>query len=77
MERERIKMLIELSSSYNDANDVIEKYVGLKNYAEKIAYIRGMFDCEIFSRTDDNEEIDYIALLTSVVEKKMAIDFCF
>ena len=70
MERERIKMLIELSSSYNDANDVIEKYVGLKNYAEKIAYIRGMFDCEIFSRTDDNEEIDYIALLTSVVEKK-------
>ena len=70
MERERIKMLIELSSSYNDANDVIEKYVGLKNYAEKIAYIRGMFDCEIFSRTDDNEEVDYIALLTSVVEKK-------
>lgn len=70
MERERIKMLIELSSSYNDANDVIEKYVGLKNYAEKIAYIRGMFDCEIFSRTDDNEEIDYIALLTSIVERK-------
>lgn len=70
MDRERIKTLIELSSSYDDANEIIEKYVGLKTYAEKIAYIRGMFDCEIFSRTDDNEEVDYIALLTSVVESK-------
>lgn len=70
MDRERIKALIELSSSYNDANEIIEKYVGLKTYAEKIDYVRGMFDCEIFSKTDDNEEVDYIALLTSVIESK-------
>ena len=70
MNRERIKALIELSTSYKDANEVIEKYVGLKTYAEKMAYIRGMFDCEIFSRTDEDEEVDYITLLTSVVESK-------
>lgn len=70
MRREQIKALIELSASYEDANEVIEKYVGLKTYAEKIAYLRGMFDCEIISRTEENEEVDYIALLTSVVESK-------
>lgn len=70
MKREQIKALIELSTSYEKANEIIEKYVGLKTYAEKIAYLRGMFDCEIFSRTDDDEEVDYIALLTSVIESK-------
>ena len=70
MRRERIKALIELSASYEEANEVIEKYVGLKTYAEKIAFIKGMFDCEIFSRTYDDIEVDYITLLTSVIENK-------
>ena len=70
MRNKQIKALIELSNSFEDANEIIEKYVGLKTFAEKIAYIRGMFNCEIFSRTDDNEEVDYIALLTSIVNSK-------
>lgn len=70
MKRDQIKALIELSNSYEEANEVIEKYVGLKTYEEKIAYVRGMFDCEIFHTTIDSKETDYIALLTSVLNRK-------
>lgn len=70
IKREAIKTLIELSTSYEEANRVIEEYTGYKTYSEKIAYIKGMFDCEIFSRTDNDEEVDYVALLTSIIELK-------
>lgn len=70
MKREQIKALIELSGSFEDADKIIETYTCNKEYSQKIAYIQGMFDCEIVGRHIDNEEADYIALLTSIVEKK-------
>ena len=36
MRNKQIKALIELSNSFEDANEIIEKYVGLKTFAEKI-----------------------------------------
>lgn len=70
MKREQIKALIELSSSYEEANQIIEKYTPHKEYGNKIAYLQGMFDCEIVGRNIESEEADYVALLTSIVEKK-------
>lgn len=70
IKREVIKALIELSTSYEDANKIIEEHTGYKTYSEKIAYLKGMFDCEIFSRAVESEEADYVALLTSVIEEK-------
>ena len=70
MKREQIKALIELSSSFEEANEVLEQYTANSEYKQKIAYLQGMFDCEIVGRHIDNEEADYKALLTSIVDKK-------
>lgn len=70
MRREQIKALIELSNSFEEANEVIETYTPNKSYAQKIAYLQGMFDCEIVGRHIDSEEADYMALLTSIIDRK-------
>ena len=70
MKQEQIKALIELSISYEYANKIIEEYTGCKTYSEKIAYIKRNFECEIVSSTDNDEETDYVALLTSIINRK-------
>ncbi len=73
MNRKQIQALIELSTSYEEANSVIETYVSLtdkSNYSQKIAFLLGMFDCEIVGRNIKDEEADYKALLTSIIEQK-------
>ncbi|MBQ9437306.1 MAG: hypothetical protein IJU50_03155 [Lachnospiraceae bacterium] len=70
MERERIRMLIELSTSFEQADDAISKYTGLETDKERIAYLRGMFDCKIIGRQTDDPHTDYVALLTAIVNQK-------
>jgi len=70
MKRQKIKALIGLSGSFEEANEVIETYTENKSYAQKIAYLQGMFDCEIVGRSVESEEADYKALLTSIIEAK-------
>jgi len=70
MKRKKIKALIELSNSFEEADNIIETYTDCKKYIQKIAYLQGMFDCEIVGRHIINEEADYKALLTSIINKK-------
>ncbi|MCM1106920.1 MAG: hypothetical protein NC355_08245 [Blautia sp.] len=73
MKRKQIKALIELSGTYEEANQIIETYAVLSdksNYSQKIAFLSGMFDCEIVGRNVESEEADYKALLTSIIEQK-------
>ena len=70
MKREQIKALIELSTTYEEANEIIDTFTSCKDFAQKIAYIQGMFNCEIVGRHIEDEEADYMALLTSIVDKK-------
>lgn len=58
MNREEIKALIELSSNVEEANNVIEDYVKIFSIEEKIAYLKGMFDVEIFHKTGANLTAD-------------------
>lgn len=73
MERKQIKALIELSNSFEEANEVIEKYTGYTSFETKIAYLKGMFDCSIVGEERDSLEVDYIALLTAIVNYKWRI----
>lgn len=73
MQREQIKALIELSSSFDEANEVIEKYTNYASFEAKIAYLQGMFDCNIVGREGESLEVDYIALLTAIVDHKWRI----
>jgi len=71
MKREQIKALIELSNSFEEADEVIQKYAGFKTTKEKIAFIKGMFDVKIISHPKDILDEDvYRLLLTAVVESK-------
>lgn len=70
MEREEIKTLIECATSFEKANEVLEKYTNYETDAERIAYLQGMFNCKIVGRNKDDIHMDYVALLTSIVDNK-------
>ncbi len=70
MEREKIKTLIECATSFEKANDILEKYTNYESDAERIAYLQGMFNCKIVGRNVEDIHMDYVALLTSIVDNK-------
>ena len=47
MVQSEIKALIELSSSFESADSVINTYTNMKTYSEKIDYLQNMFDVKI------------------------------
>lgn len=69
MERERVQALIILSSSTEEADLAIVRFLGNVSVKEKIAFLRGMFDVQIISRcgqTNDDES-DYYSMLSSIL----------
>ena len=70
MEREKIKTLIECATSFEKANEILEKYTNYKSDEQRIAYLEGMFDCKIVGRNVEDVHMDYVALLTSIVDNK-------
>lgn len=76
MDRERIKLLIEFSSSVEEADQIITE-AGFSSVKEKIAFLMGMFDFALIGRNDcDNvsaelaEEMDYYAILSAIINNK-------
>lgn len=70
MEREKIKTLIELATSFEQADAVINDYTTYKTDEERIAYLQGMFDCMIVERSVSDVHTDYVALLTAIINQK-------
>ena len=70
MEREKIKTLIECATSFEKANDILEKHTNYTTDAERIAYLQGMFDCKIVGRSGEDIHMDYVAILTSIINNK-------
>lgn len=69
--REAIKALIELSTTVEEANEVIEETAGLKTLKEKVAFLEGMFDVEIIDRKrSDSLELVYNLYLNAIISKK-------
>ena len=76
MNREKIKMLIELSQTVEEADEVIVS-IGLIQVREKIAFLRGMFDFALIGRrddfqtsVDDAETMDYFAILSAIINTR-------
>lgn len=70
MEREKIKILIECATSFEKADAILTKYTDYTTDAERIAYLQGMFDCKIVGRSVEDTHMDYVALLTAIVDDK-------
>lgn len=72
--REVVKALIELSADTKEADKVIVENYGFKSIAEKIAFLKGMFDIEVFSvhnpdgiSKEDSDKITYLAMLDAII----------
>ena len=71
MERQKVKALIELSNTIEEANEVIEKYTELETVKEKIAFLKGMFDWKIIDKKEtDSDEMIYNIALNAIISKK-------
>ena len=76
MNREKIKILIELSRTVEEADIVITENTGLQSIKEKYAFLRGMFDFDLIGRFDGDIsedfsiEMDYYAALNAIINSK-------
>lgn len=70
MKRNEIKILIELATSFEKADSILSKYTPYTTDEERIAYLQGLFDCEVVGRSISDTHTDYVALLTAIVDKK-------
>ena len=74
MRREQIKALIELSNTYDEVDEILEKYAKFTTYEEKLAYLLGMFDVELVFKEENfannEKQNDYIALVDAIINLK-------
>jgi hypothetical protein len=70
IERERIKALIELSSTVEEADEVIFERVGLKTIEEKLAFLSGMFDSIETLDSTCSKELLYKLWLENIIYEK-------
>lgn len=70
-ERKVIKVLIKIAPTTEEADEILENCAGLKTIKEKIAFLRGMFDCKnIYEQKTDSDEEIYQLALQSIIDKK-------
>ncbi|MBR4083259.1 MAG: hypothetical protein IKK33_03130 [Lachnospiraceae bacterium] len=76
MIRERVKALIELSNSVEQADEIIvrEGFIAVK---EKIAFLKGMFDFTLIGRhredtlsEEERDKMDYYSILSAIINAK-------
>ena len=74
--RERVKLLIVLSRTVEEADKTISENYGFETVDEKIAFLRGMFDVELISKHDPDgiskeksTEMDYWAMLDTIIKE--------
>ena len=74
MTRAIIQTLIETAPTVEEADNTINEFYGFETIAEKVAFLRGMFDVELVHRIDGPNvsrekslEMDYWALLAGII----------
>jgi len=74
MKREHVKLLIESAPTVEKADELINEVYKFESVAEKIAFLKGMFDVKLVSKTDGagvtkekSIEMDYWAMLEAII----------
>lgn len=72
--RQKVKCLIEMSQTIEEADEVINKYYFFKTIEEKIAFLKGMFGVELISKHDSpgtskekSAKMDYWTMLSAII----------
>ena len=73
-DREVVKALIELVPNIDEADKVINENYDFNSIGEKLAFLRGMFDVELFHKHDadgtskeKSDEMTYFAMLNAII----------
>lgn len=74
MKREHVKLLIETAPTVEKADELITGIYNFGTVAEKVAFLKGMFDVRIVSKHDgpgvtkeQSTEMDYWCMLERIV----------
>jgi hypothetical protein len=79
MDNEKLRLLIELADSVQEADGYIEQYMGFKDIPQKLAFLKGLIHCTILSRDtpikdpDKVMEDDYYAMLHHIINRKLRV----
>lgn len=72
---EKLKMLIDLTKNIEEADELIEMYIGLIPTNEKIIFLLNNWDIELIDGDDDSEEAlkdNYKSMLSAIINKKFS-----
>lgn len=70
---EKLKMLVDLSKNIEEADELIETYIGLIPTNEKIIFLLNNWDVELIDGDDNSEEAlkdNYKSMLSAIINKK-------
>lgn len=70
MKTEQEKAIIELSSSFEEANNFLEQKLGLLTTHRKIEYLVKNFDVQFVGHSLGNSYDEYVILLSCILDKK-------
>lgn len=70
LRKDQEKAIIELSSSFEEANNFLELNLGLISLHSKIEYLKENFDIEFVGHEIENSFDDYKILLNSIINNK-------
>lgn len=65
--RKQIMILLETATTVEEADEVINKNFAFESIEEKIAFLKGMFDVEVVGHEGENTEVDYFAMLATII----------
>lgn len=68
------KNLIKTSSTFEEADETVEEYIGSASpsYSEKLKFLKNLFgnECSVNRHVDDSDECTYNAMLNGILNKK-------
>lgn len=74
MDREVVKSLIKLAPNVDEADKVINENYAFSSIGEKLAFLQGMFDVELFHKLDadetskeESDKMTYFAMLHTII----------
>ncbi len=74
VDREVVKTLIELAPNVDVADKVINENYGFNSIGEKLAFLQGMFNVELFHKHDadetskeESDKMTYFAMLNAII----------
>lgn len=70
MKKTKLKALIELALTAEDADRLIVENTPYQDTREKYIFIDGLFDFKIIGRSNTNIEADYLSALTAIIKNK-------